>query len=188
MRADLHLRPRRHRRRAGRACGGGAGGAGGRADGAVRRESRRRRADLSRHHRRLPWAIARSWATTIGRALRSSAEVKASGATIVNGATVWSLDPTLLVGVSIAGQARLLQAKRVIVATGSLERPFPDCGLDVARRHDGRGGPDRPEGARPRAGRPHRDGRGQGRCSGCWRRSCCAPAPGSRRSSTRCRG
>jgi len=53
------------------------------------------------------------------------AEAKASGATIVNGATVWSLDPARLVGVSIAGQARMIQAGRVIVATGSLERPFP---------------------------------------------------------------
>lgn len=52
-------------------------------------------------------------------------EVKASGARIVNGATVWTLDRTLTVGVSVAGKARLLQAKRVIVATGSLERPFP---------------------------------------------------------------
>lgn len=52
-------------------------------------------------------------------------EAKASGATIVSGATVWSLDPNRLVGVSIAGQARLVQAKRVIIATGSLERPFP---------------------------------------------------------------
>jgi NADPH-dependent 2,4-dienoyl-CoA reductase/sulfur reductase-like enzyme len=54
-----------------------------------------------------------------------AAEVKASGAAIVTGATVWSLDPTRTVGVSIAGQARLIQAGRVIVATGSLERPFP---------------------------------------------------------------
>jgi NADPH-dependent 2,4-dienoyl-CoA reductase/sulfur reductase-like enzyme len=52
-------------------------------------------------------------------------EAKASGATIVNGATVWSLDPNRLVGISIAGQARLIQARRVIIATGSLERPFP---------------------------------------------------------------
>ena len=52
-------------------------------------------------------------------------EARASGATIVNGATVWSLDRTLGVGISIAGRARLLQARRVIVATGSLERPFP---------------------------------------------------------------
>src|SRR5476649_2555651 len=58
-----------------------------------------------------------------GSALAS--EAKASGALIVNGATVWSLDRTLTVGISIAGQARLLQAKRVIIATGSLERPFP---------------------------------------------------------------
>jgi NADPH-dependent 2,4-dienoyl-CoA reductase/sulfur reductase-like enzyme len=52
-------------------------------------------------------------------------EARASGATIVNGATVWSLDPARRVGVSVSGQARLLQAERVIVATGSLERPFP---------------------------------------------------------------
>jgi NADPH-dependent 2,4-dienoyl-CoA reductase/sulfur reductase-like enzyme len=54
-----------------------------------------------------------------------AAEAKASGATIVNGATVWSLDRNRLVGVSIAGQARMIQAGRVIIATGSMERPFP---------------------------------------------------------------
>jgi NADPH-dependent 2,4-dienoyl-CoA reductase/sulfur reductase-like enzyme len=52
-------------------------------------------------------------------------EAKASGALIVNGATVWSLDPQKVVGVSIAGSARLIEAKRVVIATGSLERPFP---------------------------------------------------------------
>ncbi len=52
-------------------------------------------------------------------------EAKASGATVANGATVWSLDRNGSVGVSIAGKARLLQARKVIVATGSLERPFP---------------------------------------------------------------
>jgi len=52
-------------------------------------------------------------------------EVKGSGALIVNGATVWSLDRSLTVGVSMGGKARLLQAKRIIIATGSLERPFP---------------------------------------------------------------
>jgi NADPH-dependent 2,4-dienoyl-CoA reductase/sulfur reductase-like enzyme len=54
-----------------------------------------------------------------------AAEAEASGALIVTGATVWSLDPSLQVGVSIAGRARLIQARHVIVATGSLERPFP---------------------------------------------------------------
>lgn len=53
------------------------------------------------------------------------AEARTSGALIVNGATVWSLDATRVVGVSITGRARLIQAGRVIVATGSLERPFP---------------------------------------------------------------
>src|SRR5260370_3050742 len=53
-----------------------------------------------------------------------AAEAKASGALIATGATVWSLDPSLQVGVAIAGRTRLVRAKRVIVATGSLERPF----------------------------------------------------------------
>ena len=52
-------------------------------------------------------------------------EAKASGALIVNGATVWSLDPERIVGISIAGKARLIEARRVIIATGSQERPFP---------------------------------------------------------------
>ena len=69
---------------------------------------------------------ARSWARTTGPARRLRAEAKASGAPIVNGATVWSLDPDRLeIGVSIAGQARMIQARRVIIATGALERPFP---------------------------------------------------------------
>lgn len=54
-----------------------------------------------------------------------AADAKASGALIVNGATVWSLDPQKIVGVSIAGKARMIEAKRVIIATGSQERPFP---------------------------------------------------------------
>ncbi len=52
-------------------------------------------------------------------------EAKASGALIVSGATVWSLDRQRLVGVSIGGKARVIEAGRVIIATGSQERPFP---------------------------------------------------------------
>jgi NADPH-dependent 2,4-dienoyl-CoA reductase/sulfur reductase-like enzyme len=52
-------------------------------------------------------------------------EAKVSGALIVNGATVWSLDRQRLVGVSIGGKARVIEAGRVIIATGSQERPFP---------------------------------------------------------------
>ncbi len=58
-----------------------------------------------------------------GEALANEAQT--SGASIVNGATVWSLDPQRLVGVSIAGAARMIEARRVIIATGSQERPFP---------------------------------------------------------------
>jgi len=56
------------------------------------------------------------------------ADARASGAAIESGATVWSLDRSLVLGVSQAGAARLVQARRVIVATGSLERPFPIAG------------------------------------------------------------
>jgi NADPH-dependent 2,4-dienoyl-CoA reductase/sulfur reductase-like enzyme len=52
-------------------------------------------------------------------------EAKASGALIVSGATVWSLDRQRLVGVSFGGKARVIEAGRVIIATGSQERPFP---------------------------------------------------------------
>ena len=52
-------------------------------------------------------------------------EATASGALIVNGATVWSLDRQRLVGVSVGGKARVIEAGRVIIATGSQERPFP---------------------------------------------------------------
>jgi NADPH-dependent 2,4-dienoyl-CoA reductase/sulfur reductase-like enzyme len=54
-----------------------------------------------------------------------ASEAEASGALIVNGATVWSLDRQKVVGVSIAGKARMIEAKHVIIATGSQERPFP---------------------------------------------------------------
>lgn len=48
-----------------------------------------------------------------------------SGAEIVGGAVVWSLDRDLQVGISHGGAARMIQARRVIIATGALERPFP---------------------------------------------------------------
>lgn len=50
---------------------------------------------------------------------------RASGAEILQGSIVWSLDRTLELGVSQAGAARMLRARRVILATGALERPFP---------------------------------------------------------------
>ena len=53
------------------------------------------------------------------------APLRASGATYVPGATVWSVDSALEVGVSVAGGAQLIQARQVILATGALERPLP---------------------------------------------------------------
>jgi thioredoxin reductase/bacterioferritin-associated ferredoxin len=49
----------------------------------------------------------------------------ASGAHYVPGATVWNLTREREIGVSVAGSARMLNAERVILATGALERPFP---------------------------------------------------------------
>jgi thioredoxin reductase/bacterioferritin-associated ferredoxin len=49
----------------------------------------------------------------------------ASGAQYVPGATVWNLTRERELGVSVAGAARMLNAERVILATGALERPFP---------------------------------------------------------------
>jgi NADPH-dependent 2,4-dienoyl-CoA reductase/sulfur reductase-like enzyme len=50
---------------------------------------------------------------------------RSSGAQYVPGATVWSLSREREIGVSIAGQARMISARRAIIATGALERPFP---------------------------------------------------------------
>lgn len=52
-------------------------------------------------------------------------EMLASGAHYVPRATVESLTPELEIGISIDGGSRLVRAKRVILATGALERPFP---------------------------------------------------------------
>lgn len=60
-----------------------------------------------------------------GRGAELIAEARASGAEIVSAATVWSLDRDRLVGVSRLGQSRLVTARRVIIASGALERPFP---------------------------------------------------------------
>lgn len=49
----------------------------------------------------------------------------ASGAQYVPDATVWSLTREREIAVSVAGASHLLRAKRVIVCTGALERPFP---------------------------------------------------------------
>lgn len=48
-----------------------------------------------------------------------------SGVDYISGCTVWSLDRERVVGLSCAGEARLIKAERVIIATGAMERPFP---------------------------------------------------------------
>ena len=51
--------------------------------------------------------------------------VRSSGAEIIQRATVWSLDRNLEIGVSVGGASSFVKARRVILATGALERPFP---------------------------------------------------------------
>ena len=50
---------------------------------------------------------------------------RSSGAQHVPGATVWSLTGEREIGVSFGGGSQLTSAKRVIICTGALERPFP---------------------------------------------------------------
>ncbi|KAB2847803.1 MAG: NAD(P)-binding protein, partial [Hyphomicrobiaceae bacterium] len=58
-----------------------------------------------------------------GAKLVEAAEL--SGAQIAGEALVWSLGRDLEIGISHAGAARMIAARRVILATGALERPFP---------------------------------------------------------------
>ena len=51
--------------------------------------------------------------------------VRSSDAEIIQRATVWSLDRNLEVGISVGGVSAFVKARRVILATGALERPFP---------------------------------------------------------------
>jgi len=53
------------------------------------------------------------------------AALRKSGAEIVHRATVWSLDASLELAISVGGGSCFVKAKRVIIATGAQERPFP---------------------------------------------------------------
>ena len=52
-------------------------------------------------------------------------QFRASGAQYMPGATVWSVSRDREIGVSFGGGSQLVSARRVIVCTGALERPFP---------------------------------------------------------------
>ena len=52
-------------------------------------------------------------------------DLQDTGVHYVPGATVWSLGRDREIAVSVGGAAQMLTAKRVIVATGAMERPFP---------------------------------------------------------------
>jgi thioredoxin reductase/bacterioferritin-associated ferredoxin len=51
-----------------------------------------------------------------------------SAAAYVPEATVWSVSREREIGLSVAGSARLLRARHVVLAAGALERPFPISG------------------------------------------------------------
>lgn len=52
-------------------------------------------------------------------------DLKDTGTHYVPRATVWSVGRDREIGISVAGSAHMLSAKRVILATGAMERPFP---------------------------------------------------------------
>lgn len=52
-------------------------------------------------------------------------KAREAGVRIQSGTTVWSLDNEREIGLQHQGQARMLRAREVILATGALERPFP---------------------------------------------------------------
>jgi NADPH-dependent 2,4-dienoyl-CoA reductase/sulfur reductase-like enzyme len=65
----------------------------------------------------------------LGKDYASGAQIadafQRSGAQYVASATAWSLTPEREIGISVGGGSKLINAKRVILATGALERPFP---------------------------------------------------------------
>lgn len=65
----------------------------------------------------------------LGKAYWAGAEIvrafEASGATFVPQATVWSVSREREIGISFGGAAHMIVARRVILANGALERPFP---------------------------------------------------------------
>ena len=52
-------------------------------------------------------------------------DLRETRATYVPGTTVWNLGRDLELGVSVGGKSQITRAKRVILATGAMERPFP---------------------------------------------------------------
>ncbi len=58
-------------------------------------------------------------------------EYEASGAQHVGSATVRSVSPALEIDVAVNGASRRVRAKRVILAPGALERPFPLAGATL---------------------------------------------------------
>lgn len=52
-------------------------------------------------------------------------KLRSSGAEVLQRATVWSIDPSLQVGISHGGASRIVQARKIVIATGAMERPFP---------------------------------------------------------------
>ncbi len=88
------VRPRRDRRRAGRACRGSDRGRAAGLSTVLFDENPAPGGQIYRGITATPVTQPRaSWARTTGPARSLVAEAKASGAAIVNGATVWSLDP-----------------------------------------------------------------------------------------------
>ncbi len=60
---------------------------------------------------------------TYGRGLTS--DFRHSGAEYITGATVWSIDKNLTVSFNCDNKAKQVKGKRILIATGAVERPVP---------------------------------------------------------------
>src|SRR5580658_1743127 len=57
-----------------------------------------------------------------------AAALRASGAAYVPACTVWHIDPDGTLSLLSAGASRTVRARRILVATGAIERPVPISG------------------------------------------------------------
>jgi NADPH-dependent 2,4-dienoyl-CoA reductase/sulfur reductase-like enzyme len=57
--------------------------------------------------------------------LDAARDLERSSAVYLPGTQVWSLDAAGHAGLSASGRARIVRARRIVIATGALERPFP---------------------------------------------------------------
>jgi NADPH-dependent 2,4-dienoyl-CoA reductase/sulfur reductase-like enzyme len=72
-----------------------------------------------------PVATARALGADYRRGQALVHALERSSAEVANDANVWNIDPAGTIATTIAGTVHALTAKRILIATGAQERPFP---------------------------------------------------------------